>query len=560
LKPPEKTEPMSEKKWFIYVQDHHEGPFTVSEISDGIASGRFSKEAYVWADGMKDWLSMDQVPDFSAAQSAAPASPATPPLPAEPVADASASKVEPTLETRAPGTPEVTEEEPRYSPTPTPTSQEFTRTGQTTIIEVSDLQQNTRGSGMVRPASLGVSSALKPSLPGSGDTGNILAKLKPLIFAVLIVFALVGLQRLGVLRGIEDKISSLVSAIPELTDVNPEDYEALKKAAKASSAGGPQVAVALSKADPLSPIFYVATNLPEGARFELYIEGVSQTLLNTLQFSGKLDVTTTKHLGKSLPLRYPDGKPIPRGEYVVYAMEAPTGQPDLVYKELLQLAPIARKLPSHLPQERRLVFSKKIFFGSKDATYQQRLKEFHDGLAAKAKAEVAELSQAAATLESQALVSTSTYDRLKRQRIGVPQKQGWNEMNRTWRPVQAQIVQKYAGLTPEQAKENYFHGNLVLEFLAIEKLLTDLHSAQERLFTTSATAASLDGEVEDLRRQFEDRKARWKMALERAGTNPTDATTGLPVHIAIEGAAAPAPAPTTPAPPASTTTPEGKKP
>src|SRR5690606_11058760 len=125
------------------------------------------------------------------------------------------------------------------------------------------------------------------------------------------------------------------------------------------------------------PIFYVATNLPDGARFDLFVEGEPNTLLNTLKFSGHLEVTAPKNLGKSTPLRYPDGTPIPRGEYMIYVMEAPKRQPDAVYKELLQLAPIARNLPSHLPQERRLVYSKKIFFGSKDASYQQRLKEFH---------------------------------------------------------------------------------------------------------------------------------------------------------------------------------------
>jgi hypothetical protein len=161
------------------------------------------------------------------------------------------------------------------------------------------------------------------------------------------------------------------------------------------------------------------------------------------------------------------------------------------------------------------------------------LKEFHDGLVAKAKGEVFELSQSAVTLESQAMVSTATYDRLKTQFIGPRQKQTWNAMNQTWRPVQAQLVQRYAGLSPEQVKENFFHGNLIAEFIVVEKILSDLHSAQERLFTTSATARSLQPEIDDLRKQFELRKTIWKDAIARAQAHPVDPETGLPVAIIL---------------------------
>jgi len=370
--------------------------------------------------------------------------------------------------------------------------------------------------------------------------------MKPFIYAVIVIFGLLGLSKMGVLRPVEDRILGMMSTLPELNDVTPEDFDELKKAAKAPISAGPQVAIALSKSDPLSPIFYVATNLPDGARFEIYVEGVPHRMLNTLSYSGKLDVTSAKRLAKSLPLRYPDGKPIPRGEYFVYVMEAPVGQPDLVYKELLPLAPVARNLPNRLPQDRRLSFSKKIFFGAKDATYETRLKEFHDGLVLRAKNEVLDLTQAALTLDSQALVSTSTYDRLKKQPIGPKQKQVWNEMNRTWRPVEGQIIQKYAGMSPEQIKEGFFHANLVSEFLVVEKILSDLHSAEEKLFTTAATAAGLEAEINELRTQFETRKAAWSKALNLALATPSNPETGLPVAVTIEGAKAPengAPAP-----------------
>ncbi|MBC7386403.1 MAG: DUF4339 domain-containing protein [Cryobacterium sp.] len=523
---------MSEKKWFIYVGDHHEGPFSVEEVTEGLGAGRFSRTAFVWSDGMKDWAPLADLPDFNRE---------TPlPVQSEPTfTPVTASPISPILETYSPMAVETG---------PVLEAREPTSTGLTSIIEIKNLEDATRAE-MLRPAELKSTTSSRPSERAAIEkTPFIPKKLKPLVYAIVILFCIVALQKAGALREIENRLGSLLSTLPELPDVAPPEYEELRKAVKTPLSNGPQVSIALSKADPLSPLFYVASNLPDGARFEIYVEGVGHRILNTLSFSGKLDVEMLKHLGKSAALRYPDGKPIPRGEYDIYVMEAPSGQPDLVYKELLQLAPIARTLPNHLPQERRLVLTKRIFFGTKDATYEQRLKEFHDGLVAKAKSELMELSQAAATLESQALVSISTYDRLKRQPIGPKQKQAWNDMNRTWRPIQAQIMQKYAGLSAEQTKENYFHGNLVSEFIVVEKILSDLHSAQEKLFTTNANAAQLEPEVVDSRNQFELRKNRWKSAIERGLASPAHAVTGLPGHVTITEPNAPEAGRSAPAP------------
>lgn len=546
--------PMSEKKWFIYVGDHHEGPFTVAEIWSGIEAGTFLQTAFVWADGMKEWAPLKETPDFNEFPIAASI-----PKVAEPIApitlqatadDASQNSIPPIEEpsmvmelelgpsassTSASSNWDV-ESSPSFEVRPTvaaePVSTEPTRTGVTTVVEVKAMEDATRAE-MLRPAAI----AREEFDQGPGFFKRLL---KPLAFIAGILVCFILLQKTGMLRGVEERVIGIFSTLPQLPDVSPEDYEELKNAVRAPTSGGPQLAISLSKADPLSPIFYIATNLPDGAKFEIYVEGVGHRILNTLSFSGKLDVTTLQHYARSQPLRYPDGKPIPRGEYVIYVMEAPANQPDLVYKELLQLAPIARNLPNHLPQERRLVFSKKIFFGAKDSSYEQRLKEFHDGLLAKAKGEVFELSQAVATLESQALVSISTYDRLKSQPIGPKQKQAWNEINRTWRPVESQLVQKYAGLSPEQVKENYFHGNLIAEFIVVEKILSDLHSTQEKLFTTSANANNLQGEIADLRKQFENRKEGWKSAIERAQNAPASPETGLPVNISLDSPTAPA--------------------
>jgi hypothetical protein len=369
--------PMSEKKWFIYVGDHHEGPFTVSEIWSGIDAGTYHQASFVWADGMKEWGPLVDIPEFQRAPAPTPEpiQPATlspseaetiPPIQepslvmdlhtatanGELISPVSASA--PATEAVAPSpvseTVEVSVSEPAVeapvAASPSPVEVETTKTGLTTFVEVKDLEDATRAE-MLRPAAI------------STDDGNLKNSffskvMKPFGFIAGILVGFVGLHKMGLLEGIEGKVMSIFSTLPEFQDVDPQDYEKLRNAVRTPLSAAPQIAIALSKADPLSPIFYLATNLPDGARFEIYVEGIGHRLLNTLSYSGKLDVVTSGNFVRSQPLRYPDGKPIPRGEYVVYVMEAPENQPDLVYKELLQLAPVARNLPKNLPQERRL--------------------------------------------------------------------------------------------------------------------------------------------------------------------------------------------------------------
>ncbi len=56
---------MDEKKWFLYVVDHHEGPFSLVDIRDLLEQGKTTTEAFVWREGMDDWTPMASLPDFA---------------------------------------------------------------------------------------------------------------------------------------------------------------------------------------------------------------------------------------------------------------------------------------------------------------------------------------------------------------------------------------------------------------------------------------------------------------------------------------------------------------
>ena len=133
---------MSEKKWFIYVVDHHEGPFTVDEIWSGIDSGKYPQSGFVWADGMKDWVGLSTLPEF---ERSAPPIAAEPPIesPAGSPAESPTGTTEVSVESngqsvQAAATTVATAAEPVREPTLTGSVRESTATietgGRTSII------------------------------------------------------------------------------------------------------------------------------------------------------------------------------------------------------------------------------------------------------------------------------------------------------------------------------------------------------------------------------------------------------------------------------------------
>lgn len=58
-----------QKIWFIYITDHHEGPFTPEEVAAKIAEGVVTPQSLGWKDGMAEWLAIESIPELSAALS-----------------------------------------------------------------------------------------------------------------------------------------------------------------------------------------------------------------------------------------------------------------------------------------------------------------------------------------------------------------------------------------------------------------------------------------------------------------------------------------------------------
>ncbi len=71
---------MGEKIWFVYISDHHEGPFTPEEVQAKIAEGAVTSQSLVWKDGMPEWVAAETIPEIHALFSGGAESPAAPAL------------------------------------------------------------------------------------------------------------------------------------------------------------------------------------------------------------------------------------------------------------------------------------------------------------------------------------------------------------------------------------------------------------------------------------------------------------------------------------------------
>lgn len=538
-----------EKKWFIYVKDHHEGPFSVLEIHEGIRSGKFIEPAYVWHQQLPDWMPTTELPDF---QIPKPPTHIPPPLKKPPLNEEHSHE-------------NLPEEKPfDLSPDDhSEVSQEDFSAPQkdSSMIEIRPLNQknsknknapsplsveeNPKGREIIQPEYLSHQAPtereeISDSFEYTKNGTPVLAKKKFLtekqkkIVLVILLFGLVGslISTQPALRTSLEPLLSIFSPFPKISDVSPVDGDALKKAAKTSLNNGIMVEVAVSTADPISPSFYLSTNLGSGAKFEIVVIGVPESLLNVLRFEGHLNVSTENGLGKTQALRFSDGKVIPRGEYKIYVVEAATGQPPEVNQQLSQIVNSPKVLPNGVPNGRKIFFEKKVFWGERDQTYLSRLKEFHDKLIEKSSTEVAEIGQMNALMESQIQKTNADFDRLKTQSYSPKLLQAWNHSSQTWNQFANQITQSLSKTTTSDDSE-WVHGNLFQHLKRMNLDLIRLRQLQESFFTQKIPLQKINEEESALRKSLDQNGLELKSALTVLAQAPTNAV-GLPNTVVVK--------------------------
>ncbi|MEK6579518.1 MAG: DUF4339 domain-containing protein, partial [Bdellovibrionota bacterium] len=409
-----------EKKWFVYLGDHHEGPFSIDEIESRMTSGQLSRSTYVWAEGMSDWEPMTDVSAFisvvgerekSLSATESVRSTTTSAHTDANVTSATLSKQSDSLglelETKHSITPGQAASTPaRYVSNPFNQKVELDQSAKLVLDPLNRPQSYVEIVGVSKVSSVPriiknvvILIAIGYGFYMANESGRISKFLESAPFRAAIRVThdltrpfLVKLSQSFPLA------KRWISPIPFFEDVTSGDYAELKDAATTSlERDGPRVALAASTADLSAPAFYITSNLPNGAWIELFIEGISDTLLNQIQFTAKAQIQIMNNHGKSQPIRYADGKQIPRGQYLIYVSESSFQEPAV--KSALHNARLANfqalnSLPKGrviaiIPRSAKLIAGKTYFLGGpKDDTYHSRLKEFHDKITARATKEL----------------------------------------------------------------------------------------------------------------------------------------------------------------------------
>ncbi|MBC7397542.1 MAG: DUF4339 domain-containing protein [Bdellovibrionales bacterium] len=427
----------NEKKWFVYVGDHHEGPFTPSEVHEKQKQGLVSKESYVWCEGMSDWLMLSEVKDLHIE------------LKKLEQEDRPADRTNPKLE----------------------------RTNTKIILqsENSRIMDNPMTEKPVKVERSKAASIGKKGKPKS-------SKLPAILIICMLAVIVLGLGALSLasrlasddlhtrlrplLSRITDQVPALAPAfrlVPNLPDLNQDELHDLEDARLGSPEAGVKIAVASSLNDANRPTFYVSTNLPDRTKFDLYLVGNSETLLNRLQFSAQNTVTTVKGFGKSEVFLAEGGQLIPKGEYRLFLTES-ADQTEGVKLALPGYVGIrsALKTPPQVPANAHFLVVKTYFLGGpRDETYLTRLKAFHEKIKQTSQRELQELKQYSDTLNMQFSAMTTEFNRIHSAKKPSPGlRAAWKKDAATWGQINGQLDQTIQTWSKETLQNEFFYGKV----------------------------------------------------------------------------------------------------
>jgi len=506
-----------ERKWFVYQNDHHEGPFSLEELQGKMGAGEVSRTQYVWCEGMADWQIMSAVREFEALV-ASPRStdtesgatqmfqiaPAATDAGAEPSAISVAIEPEPLPEASpvlvSIDTSPETEAAPiTMSIDSTPVTSAAAGPSSTSAPSIT-IESQPRSSGFLK-------FFLVMSIVFVGAYGYMAGYLDPIVKSPAFV------RTTGAIRGvIQPGLSKVAQWVPplqmvfspigEIEGVLPEELSDLRAAAISKVPGA--VSVAIRQDELLAPTFYLASNLPNGTVLNIEVTGVPETLLSQTALTAKTQASIDQMLAKSEPLRQADARPLVLGQYTVMVSAA----------EDAKQSPEARAALAQLPEGRLNV--KKTYFlgGKKDNAYAERLKEYHDRLRTKSTDELRDIRQYLSTLEFQLKASNRDFDQASANKNPKAAAKFWNGTHGKWTQLQTQLESAFSKWTEGLTRAEYFHAALYEMTRNLGDSVSQLHTAQHAILTNRAGNKPAEALDPQRRKTAEDALNELKTRLE----------------------------------------------
>jgi hypothetical protein len=270
----------SEKKWFVYLRNQQEGPFSLEEIESKLKSAQISTATYLWADGMPDWAPLHTaLPGMMGLEMDLKSAP-QPPQPIRPA---------PAVTTRK-------------------RSLNFKVLGFLALIA----------------ASLVVSAM---TLPGARTQS----------LRIISLTAKAAAPYIAQFATSNAALLELVSDIPSLPDIDAAGLSLLRKTSLTQYEKNPATLVIVPVIGSSNHTFYFGSGLPNGTRIEMRFSGIPETLLGSLEASAVLQAEIKNHLARVDLLT-----PLPAGSYRVSVTQPPfaetlfIGQKDEAYENGLR--------------------------------------------------------------------------------------------------------------------------------------------------------------------------------------------------------------------------------
>lgn len=509
-------------KWYVYIDaiKNHEGPLAAKEVGDRLNERKITPSSFVWTEGMPDWKPLSEVTELE------PILRSFQPLPPKDFANA-LNRVPVVSQEAAPAESETSSAE---------TSRMIVAQDRAVSEEpiVKEKTSSFTLVGKVEPTSMSAKRKtsfkrilfliISGGIIGYGVIGYMSGQFDPVLEHPLMkqFTASVSSAMSGPVYDFVAKTPSLqwatsfISPIEKIADVATEDFELLVAGAAKPLSEGLKAAVAASTTvENLStPTIYVSSNAPAGTKFQVAITGRPETLLGHLDFTKTEVVTIEKRLGKSIPIRSIDGKPIPTGEYRI-DVSLVAGQTN----------PEFGKVDTSKYLTRTFVF----LGGLKNEIYTQKLNEFHKKVIEQATKELADAKQFQASIENQMKTSVQETDKLRKQKNFKAAKVSWTKFNDGWVKFNTSLKEQFSKWTPDSFKNDFFYGPL---FEKIGPALEAVVKVQENAATyfsgvKAPAAAGFDSARSPLVSQANERLAAIRSMLDQIEKEPKSAD-GLP--------------------------------
>ena len=454
------------KKWYFHLNKENQGPFSFNELQIRVQNGVVDPTTPFWAEGMAAWSLASKIPDLVNlfTLGAATAFPSSMPTVgnnlsgntnargggggAQPLSQAQQSTQTYQVQGQSKNQASFSSGRPGNMAESRPAQQSPEEMSMLMELRPNEVDDRTEAIDRTK---------LKKATKEAAKAHSADARAKIVFNASVhkgryffIILLLVGAGVGGVYVVKENKykeiisfdfrswFSRLMSSLPALDDVKTADFEILKKAAGESLAkAGPQIAIVMaSKGAPAEvlghPIFYVATNLPDGVNLNFFLHANPQTLLTPQNIDIRFPMAIAQSYAKSPAVHTLEGGSLPIGEYQVTVVE--DEEQTVGIKKLLGTMVAANvAVPPYVPAGKKIVAVKTMFLGGeKNDAYNSQLQSAHDALKIQMQNEAKVYSTYVAQVEDALGSLQSTMEQIKKTGRPKSREKIWSDYEKRW--------------------------------------------------------------------------------------------------------------------------------